>query len=138
MRPPRELDELSWRALALHLHDPSAFAASCRRARELVAEDEFRLEWFAIHHRSVTRQQRSSSGSSTAVTAAVVLSSSCYFDTSCRTSLGITLFVQSRCTAEASSTCVWCIDLLSSAATQVSPVTRNTPFSLPMKLHTDR
>uniref|UniRef100_A0A383WAU0 Uncharacterized protein n=1 Tax=Tetradesmus obliquus TaxID=3088 RepID=A0A383WAU0_TETOB len=52
MRPPRELDELSWRALALHLHDPSAFAASCRRARELVAEDEFRLEWFAIHHRS--------------------------------------------------------------------------------------
>jgi hypothetical protein len=55
MRGLPELDPLSWRALALHLQDPSAFAASCKRARQLVEEEEFRFEWFDAHHRSVTR-----------------------------------------------------------------------------------
>jgi hypothetical protein len=69
MRSVPELDPLSWKALALHLPDPSAFAASCRRANDLVTEEEFRLEWFATHHRSVTWQNNNQQHSSCSVPA---------------------------------------------------------------------
>jgi hypothetical protein len=66
MKRLRELDPLSWKALALHISDPSAFAQSCRRARDLVNDDQFRLEWFGAHHRSVTHIGSTNTSSSSA------------------------------------------------------------------------
>jgi hypothetical protein len=52
------LDSLAWRAVALRIADPSAFAASCKHANLVVRDEDFRLEWFATHHRSVRGRQQ--------------------------------------------------------------------------------
>jgi hypothetical protein len=46
-----ELDVHMWRALALLLPDPTAFASCCKRASQVTSGDEFRLSWFLAHHR---------------------------------------------------------------------------------------
>jgi hypothetical protein len=48
-----ELDVHTWRALALLLPDPTAFAACCKRASQVVGDDDFRIEWFSAYHRCV-------------------------------------------------------------------------------------